>query len=226
EDDRVVVGSWIGDNHVNHVLMYSMLTGIRIVVSVFLRSCLLMRIVGVSFFEHRSPSTSSGNELTPATKYDFKFKDYAPWVFRGLREEFLHLGHSDYLVSEHSLLQSMLRRYYERAKGNPHTLLSCHPGIANDSDLALLPEEGGLPIWCLWRHLSFCRSSSLAQVKLGCSTRPNVPEPKTMNFYMEITRRQQRDSVASRWRYLGSVDRGRSEMTEFVRGITSSSEYT
>lgn len=39
-----------------------------------------------------------GNELTPSTKYDFKFKDYAPWVFRELREYF-YLDPSDYLVS-------------------------------------------------------------------------------------------------------------------------------
>jgi len=35
--------------------------------------------------------------LTPSSKYDFKFKDYAPWVFRNLREEF-HIDASDYLV--------------------------------------------------------------------------------------------------------------------------------
>jgi hypothetical protein len=29
---------------------------------------------------------SVGNELTPSAKYDFKFKDYAPWVFRDLRD--------------------------------------------------------------------------------------------------------------------------------------------
>lgn len=43
-------------------------------------------------------SRSVGNELTPSTKYDFKFKDYAPWVFRELREYF-YLDPSDYLVS-------------------------------------------------------------------------------------------------------------------------------
>lgn len=41
---------------------------------------------------------STGNELTPSSKYDFKFKDYAPWVFRHLREDF-HIDASDYLVS-------------------------------------------------------------------------------------------------------------------------------
>ena len=42
---------------------------------------------------------SIGNELTPSAKYDFKFKDYAPWVFRDLREECFHLDPADYLLS-------------------------------------------------------------------------------------------------------------------------------
>jgi len=41
---------------------------------------------------------SVGNELTPSVRYDFKFKDYAPWVFRELREYFF-LDPSDYLIS-------------------------------------------------------------------------------------------------------------------------------
>lgn len=42
---------------------------------------------------------SVGNELTPSAKYDFKFKDYAPWVFRELREEYFRLDPADYLLS-------------------------------------------------------------------------------------------------------------------------------
>jgi 1-phosphatidylinositol-4-phosphate 5-kinase len=42
---------------------------------------------------------SIGNELTPSAKYDFKFKDYAPWVFRELREDCFHLDPADYLLS-------------------------------------------------------------------------------------------------------------------------------
>ena len=42
---------------------------------------------------------SVGNELTPSAKYDFKFKDYAPWVFRELREDYFHLDPADYLLS-------------------------------------------------------------------------------------------------------------------------------
>lgn len=40
----------------------------------------------------------TGNELTPSAKYDFKFKDYAPWVFRHLRAKF-QLDPGDYLMS-------------------------------------------------------------------------------------------------------------------------------
>ena len=41
---------------------------------------------------------STGNELTPSAKYDFKFKDYSPWVFRHLRTKF-GLDPADYLMS-------------------------------------------------------------------------------------------------------------------------------
>jgi len=54
----------------------------------------------------RSPQLSAnadlrsvGNELTPSARYDFKFKDYAPWVFRDLRDEHFHLDPADYLLS-------------------------------------------------------------------------------------------------------------------------------
>ena len=43
-------------------------------------------------------SCRTGNELTPSAKYDFKFKDYAPSVFRRLRAKF-QLDPADYLVS-------------------------------------------------------------------------------------------------------------------------------
>ncbi len=37
--------------------------------------------------------------MTPSARYDFKFKDYAPWVFRTLREQHFHLDPADYLLS-------------------------------------------------------------------------------------------------------------------------------
>lgn len=47
---------------------------------------------------HRA-DRSIGNELTPSARYDFKFKDYAPWIFRDLRDEHFHLDPADYLLS-------------------------------------------------------------------------------------------------------------------------------
>jgi 1-phosphatidylinositol-4-phosphate 5-kinase len=43
-------------------------------------------------------NNSMGAELTPSAKYDFKFKDYAPWVFRHLRSIF-KIDPADYLMS-------------------------------------------------------------------------------------------------------------------------------
>jgi 1-phosphatidylinositol-4-phosphate 5-kinase len=48
---------------------------------------------------HKFSFDMIGNELTPSAKYDFKFKDYAPWVFRSLREDHFALDPADYLVS-------------------------------------------------------------------------------------------------------------------------------
>ncbi|SCV74004.1 BQ2448_6436 [Microbotryum intermedium] len=118
----VLVGNLIGQDHANYVLMYNMLTGIRIGVS-GLMQCLdggVSANGSSSCFENqvsrcqaklKRPLTDAdytarhkfsfdivGNELTPSVKYDFKFKDYAPWVFRELREYF-YLDPSDYLVS-------------------------------------------------------------------------------------------------------------------------------
>jgi 1-phosphatidylinositol-4-phosphate 5-kinase len=48
---------------------------------------------------HKFSFDITGNELTPSAKYDFKFKDYSPWVFRELREDYFHLDPADYLLS-------------------------------------------------------------------------------------------------------------------------------
>lgn len=47
---------------------------------------------------HKLAFDIQGNELTPSARYDFKFKDYAPWIFRDLRKIF-HIDAADYLVS-------------------------------------------------------------------------------------------------------------------------------
>ncbi|KZT24886.1 SAICAR synthase-like protein [Neolentinus lepideus HHB14362 ss-1] len=99
EETKVLVGNLIGEDHVNYVLMYNMLTGIRIAVS-RCQAKIKRPLTDEDFIaRHKYSFDILGNELTPAAKYDFKFKDYAPWVFRELREDYFHLDPSDYLVS-------------------------------------------------------------------------------------------------------------------------------
>ncbi|KAJ6612254.1 hypothetical protein B0H10DRAFT_1807822 [Mycena sp. CBHHK59/15] len=99
KDDVVLVGNLIGEDHVNYVLMYNMLTGIRIGVSRC--GAKIKRPLTDEDFraKHKFSFDIVGNELTPSAKYDFKFKDYAPWVFRELREDYFHLDPADYLLS-------------------------------------------------------------------------------------------------------------------------------
>ncbi|KIY64547.1 SAICAR synthase-like protein [Cylindrobasidium torrendii FP15055 ss-10] len=99
KENMPLVGNLIGEDHVNYVLMYNMLTGIRIGVSRC--QAKLNRPISDEDFTaaHKYSFDIVGNELTPSAKYDFKFKDYAPWVFRSLREEHFHLDPADYLLS-------------------------------------------------------------------------------------------------------------------------------
>ncbi|KAL8950026.1 MAG: hypothetical protein Q9222_003905 [Ikaeria aurantiellina] len=98
EDDRVVVGTKVDMNHVNWVTAYNMLTGIRFTVS--RTNAKIIRDLTDGDFDarHKFSFDITGNELTPSAKYDFKFKDYAPWVFRHIRAHF-QLDPADYLVS-------------------------------------------------------------------------------------------------------------------------------
>ncbi|KAJ8100474.1 hypothetical protein POJ06DRAFT_196736 [Lipomyces tetrasporus] len=98
EDDKVLVGTKVGEDHVNYILAYNMLTGIRVAVS--RTTAKLDRELTENDFisKHKLAFDISGNELTPSAKYDFKFKDYAPWVFRHLRQLF-RLDPADYLIS-------------------------------------------------------------------------------------------------------------------------------
>lgn len=98
DDDRVLVGTKVDENHANWVTAYNMLTGIR--VSVSRTNAKLDRPLSDADFEAKQKSTFdiAGNELVPSAKYDFKFKDYAPWVFRHLRALF-RLDPADYLMS-------------------------------------------------------------------------------------------------------------------------------
>ncbi|UNI17878.1 1-phosphatidylinositol-4-phosphate 5-kinase [Purpureocillium takamizusanense] len=98
DDDRVLVGTKVDESHANWVTAYNMLTGIR--VSVSRTNAKLDRELTPADFEAKQKSTFdiTGNELVPSAKYDFKFKDYAPWVFRRLRSLF-RLDPADYLMS-------------------------------------------------------------------------------------------------------------------------------
>lgn len=98
EDDRVMVGTKVDENHVNWVTAYNMLTGIRFTVS--RTNAKVDRELTDADFDarHKFSFDITGNELTPSAKYDFKFKDYAPWVFRHLRSTF-RLDPADYLIS-------------------------------------------------------------------------------------------------------------------------------
>ena len=98
EDDRVMVGTKVDMHHVNWVTAYNMLTGIRFTVS--RTNAKIDRDLTDQDFDarHKFSFDITGNELTPSAKYDFKFKDYAPWVFRHLRAKF-RLDPADYLIS-------------------------------------------------------------------------------------------------------------------------------
>jgi hypothetical protein len=97
-DDKVLMGTRISEGHQNYVLMYNMLTGIRIAVSRV--EAKIDRPVTPEDFtaSHKLVFDVAGDELTPGTRYDFKFKDYAPWVFRHIRKNF-GIDPADYLVS-------------------------------------------------------------------------------------------------------------------------------
>jgi 1-phosphatidylinositol-4-phosphate 5-kinase len=113
DDDRVIVGTKVDQNHVNYVTAYNMLTGIRFTVSRI--NAKMDRELTAADFDAKHKFSfdmyvgllvdlivtnirSTGNELIPSAKYDFKFKDYAPWVFRHLRAKF-RLDPADYLMS-------------------------------------------------------------------------------------------------------------------------------
>ncbi|BEJ13414.1 hypothetical protein CspHIS471_0305880 [Cutaneotrichosporon sp. HIS471] len=99
EETRVLVGNLVGEGHRNYVLMYNMLTGIRVAVSRCQAKIRRPLSEDDYLSRHKYSFDMLGNELTPSAKYDFKFKDYAPWVFRELRDDHFHLDPADYLLS-------------------------------------------------------------------------------------------------------------------------------
>ncbi|KAK5106181.1 Phosphatidylinositol-4-phosphate 5-kinase [Lithohypha guttulata] len=98
DDDRVIVGKRVEEGHMNWVTAYNMLTGIRFTVS--RTNAKMDRDLTDADFgtQHKMSFDVTGSELTPSAKYDFKFKDYSPWVFRHLRAIF-GLDPADYLMS-------------------------------------------------------------------------------------------------------------------------------
>lgn len=96
--ENTAYGMKIDEDHVNYVLMYDMLTGIRIAVS--RNQAKNRKALESKDFKaaHKLAFDIIGNELTPSSRYDFKFKDYAPWVFRELRELF-RIDPAEYLIS-------------------------------------------------------------------------------------------------------------------------------
>lgn len=97
EDENVFLGNRISEGHENFVMAYNMLTGIRVAVS---RCSGMMKKINNDDFKNTKKLTFNmdGNELTPSSKYDFKFKDYCPEVFRELRSLF-GVDPADYLIS-------------------------------------------------------------------------------------------------------------------------------
>lgn len=89
----------VDEQHDNYVLMYDMLTGIRTAVS----RCQAKPPRPLTDHDYRAYQKLAfdltGNEFTPQSRYDFKFKDYAPWVFRSIREG-CGIDTADYLVRD------------------------------------------------------------------------------------------------------------------------------
>lgn len=94
----MLVGKKVSEGHQNYTTAYYMLTGIR--VSVSRCNAKVDRELTEKDFKARQKLAFdvAGNELIPSSKYEFKFKDYSPWVFRHLRALF-KLDPADYLMS-------------------------------------------------------------------------------------------------------------------------------
>lgn len=97
DDVTCLMGNKITEGHENFVMAYNMLTGIRVAVS---RCAGVMRNLNDADFRATKKLSfdMDGSELTPSSKYDFKFKDYSPEVFRELRSLF-GIDPADYLMS-------------------------------------------------------------------------------------------------------------------------------
>ncbi|OMJ25225.1 Phosphatidylinositol 4-phosphate 5-kinase its3 [Smittium culicis] len=98
-NNNKMYGVKIGMDHANYVLMYNMLTGIRVSVSRCMSK--LKKNVSPADFKasHKYSFDVVGDEQVPKLGcYDFKFKDYAPVIFSKIRSIF-NLSGTDYLIS-------------------------------------------------------------------------------------------------------------------------------
>ena len=93
------------------ILMYNMLTGIRIGVSRCENKQDKPLDANDYVQAYKLAFDISGQELTPTQKYDFKFKDYAPLVFRKLRQYFR--------VDVNDYLHSLTGKYVLSERGSP-----------------------------------------------------------------------------------------------------------
>ncbi|QPG76235.1 hypothetical protein FOA43_003621 [Brettanomyces nanus] len=93
----VIPGQRVVEGHHNYALAYNMITGIRVAVS---RCSQIPK--PLTDYEYKQVSKMvfhwEGSSTTPSSKYEFKFKDYAPEVFRDLRSVF-HIDQADYLLA-------------------------------------------------------------------------------------------------------------------------------
>lgn len=92
-----IPGQSISEDHGSYAIVYDLVTGIRFSVS----RCTKIQdqITDQNFNEVvRMIFNREGNNQAPPTKYEFKFKDYAPEVFRDLRRMF-NVNQADYLMS-------------------------------------------------------------------------------------------------------------------------------
>lgn len=97
-EHKVLVGRPVDENHANYMAAYLMLTGIRVSVS-RCNARVDRELTDEDFVaQHKHAFNVDGSELVPSSRYDFKFKDYSPWVFRHLRQLF-KLDPADYLMS-------------------------------------------------------------------------------------------------------------------------------
>lgn len=93
----VIPGRKVQEGHHNYILAYNMITGIRVAVS---RCSQIPTPLVDDDYKQVSKMVFhwEGSQTTPSSKYEFKFKDYAPKVFRDLRGVF-HVDQADYLLS-------------------------------------------------------------------------------------------------------------------------------